>query len=295
LAALITYTETVSPALKKSRDLDYDINENNLGRYRPVADLVAASAAAKRPAFITRLTELKNGHRRIVRTTHYFNLSDAERDQAVRLLADYRGRLPNPVTVKSYYNIEDVCGRVSGIGSMGRLRYAVLLTGKGTAEARNVLIEFKEARPSAYDLYRNRDTGPEALLKRAERVIAMQRLSQAASSAHSGYAIDGKLSFQAREIGPANARVETRSLKTPDLLHSVGRAQAAILARVHGRSAQRTIGPTNPLAEFSDPSAFCQRVLAFALGYADQVRRDYARFIGMRAEIDNVSNWAKPA
>ena len=63
---------------------------------------------------------------------------------------------------------------------------------------------------------------------------------------------------------------------------------------VHGRSAQRTVGPANPLAEFADPGAFCQRVLAFALGYADQVRRDFVRFIGMRAEIENVSNWAKP-
>ena len=51
----------------------------------------------------------------------------------------------------------------------------------------------------------------------------------------------------------------------------------------------------NPLAEFADPDAFCQRVLAFALAYADQVRRDYARFVGMRPEIENVSNWAKPA
>jgi uncharacterized protein (DUF2252 family) len=292
LAALATYTETVIPALKKSKDLDYDINEAKPGVYAPVADLVAASAAVKRPAFIARLTEIKNGHRRIVRTTQYFNLSDAERDQAVRLLADYRGRLVSPVTMKDYYNVEDVCGRVSGIGSMGRYRYAVLLTGKGSAEARNVLIEFKEAMPSAYDIYRNRDNGPEAPVRRAERVIAMQRLSQASPSAHLGYAIDGKQSFQAREIGPASARVETRGLKTPDALHQVGRAQAAILARVHGRSAQRAVGPTNPLAEFADPDAFCQRVLAFALAYADQVRRDCVRFVGMRPEIENVSKWA---
>jgi uncharacterized protein (DUF2252 family) len=293
LAALATYTETVIPALKKSRDLDYDIDEDKPGPYSPVADLVAASALAKRPAFITRLTELKNGRRRILRSTHYFNLTDAERDQAVRLLADYRARLPNPVKAKDYYNVEDVCGRVSGIGSMGRLRYVVLITGKGTAEGRNVLIEFKEARQSAYDLCRDRATGPDSLAKRAERVIAMQRLSQAVASAHLGYAVDGDKSFQAREIGPSYARVDTRSLETPELLHSVGRAQGALLARVHGRSAQRAVGPTNPLAEFADPNAFCQNVLAFALGYADQVRRDYARFIGMRAEIENVSNWTK--
>ncbi len=294
LAALTTYTETVIPALKKSRDLNYDLTDANPGPYTPVAALLAASAAAKRSQFVSRLTELKDGRRHVLRSTHYFNLSAAERTQAERLVADYHKRLTNPVNVKDYYNVEDVCGRVSGVGSMGRYRYAVLITGKGTPEARNVLLEFKEARPSAFDLYRKRATEPEAFVKRAERVVAMQRLSQAASSPHLGYALDDKMSFQAREIGPGDARVDAPTLEAPELLQEVARAQAAILARVHGRSAQRAVGPANPLAEFADPGAFCQRVLAFALGYADQVRRDFVRFIGMRAEIENVSNWAKP-
>ena len=76
---------------------------------------------------------------------------------AVRLLADYCRRMPDPPT-PDYYKVEDVCGRIAGIGSMGRYRYAVLVVGKGTREARNALLEFKEARPSAYDLYRQRDT-----------------------------------------------------------------------------------------------------------------------------------------
>ncbi len=293
LATLTTYTDIIIPALKKNRDLDFDINETRPSDYSPVAALLATSAAAKRPAFIQRQTELKDGHRRLIRSTHYFNLSDAEREQAVRLLADYRKRMQNSEEAKNYYNVEDVCGRVSGIGSMGRYRYVVLVTGKGSTDARNVLIEFKEARPSAYDLCRNRETGPDSLVARAERVITVQRSSQAAFSARLGFAVDGNQSFQVREIGPADARVDTRALKTPDLLQSVGRAQAAILARIHGRAAGRAVGPTNPLAEFADRDAFCQRVLAFSLSYADVVRRDFDRFIGMRAELDSTSNWAK--
>ena len=84
-------------------------------------------------------------------------------------VADYVGRLKRPPEYKDYYAVDDVCGRVSGIGSMGRLRYVVLLGGKGSAAARNVLLELKEARPSAYDLCRHRDAGEEALARRAER------------------------------------------------------------------------------------------------------------------------------
>src|SRR5262249_35181376 len=223
---------------------------------------------------------------------HYFNLPDEERDQALRLLGDYQQRNPDKAANKDFYHVEDVCGRVSGIGSMGRLRYVVLVAGKGSAEGRNVLLEFKEARPSAYDLYRNRDKDPAALVARAERVITVQRQSQAASSSHLGFAVDGPLSFQAREIGPNDARVDTKRLATPALLEGVARVQAGILARTHARSAARAIGPTNPLAELADADVFCQRVLAFALAYADVTWRDWSKFLGSRAEIDDVAHWA---
>jgi uncharacterized protein (DUF2252 family) len=292
LAGLLTYAEAVRRLLKKGKGPQYDVSADSPSGCPPVDDLVRAGAAAKRPAFVGRLTETKGGRRRLLRSVHYFNLAPGEAEQARRLLDDYRRRQPKASEDKGYYAVEDLCGRVAGVGSMGRLRYLVLVAGKGSAEARNVLLEFKEARPSAYDLYRNRDTEPEALVTRAERVVTVQRQSQTASSAFLGHAVDGPLSFQVRELGPADARVDARALKAPELLEGVARVQAGILARVHARAAMRAIGAANPLAELADPDAFCQRVLAFALGYADLVRRDWARFVGARAEIDNVPSWA---
>jgi uncharacterized protein (DUF2252 family) len=293
LAGLTAYTDTVHRCLKKGKNTDLDFSEKCPSGAAPVDDLVRASAAASRKPFIAKLTEQKDGHRRLIRSVHYFNLAEAEQQQARRLLADYVGRLKHPPERKDYYSVDDVCGRVSGIGSMGRLRYVLLIAGKGREEGRNVLLEFKEARPSAYDTYRNRDTGPEALLHRAERVVEVQRASQAASSPHLGFAVDGGLSFQAREIGPHDARVDTASLAAPSQLEEVARVQAAILARIHARAAMRAVGPANPLAEVDDAEAFAQRVLGFALGYADQVRRDWTRFVGARADLEAVDGWAK--
>ncbi len=292
LAGLAAYTDTVHRCLKKGKNTDLDVNEKRPFGAAPVDDLVRACAAAGRKQFIAKLTETKNGRRRLVRSVHYFNLDAAGEQQARRLLADYVGRRPAPPEYKDYYEVEDVCGRVSGIGSMGRLRYAVLVAGKGKAEGRNVLLEFKEARPSAYDVYRERETGPEALAGRAERVVTVQRESQAASSNHLGFALDGAASFQAREIGPHDARVDAASLAAPSQLAEVARVQAAILARIHARAAMRAVGPSNPLAELADADTFAQQVLGFALGYADLVRRDWTRFVGARADLDNVDGWA---
>ena len=253
-------------------------------------ELVRASAAAKRQGFIERITEYKGKSRKLIRSARYYNLPEAEHEQAVRLLAHYREHHEDLPDKDDSFAVEDICGRVSGIGSMGRHRYVVLLAGKGSAEARNTLLEFKEARPSAFDLYRNRDGGDAALKHRAERVIAMERLSQSASNRYLGCALEGGMSFQVRQLGPQDARVETKSLKGAGL-DELGRIQMGILARVHARSAGRGVGPSNPLAELSDPEAFCQRILSLALGYADIVHGDYRRFVGARADLDRVEDW----
>jgi uncharacterized protein (DUF2252 family) len=293
LAGLASYTDTVHRCLKKGKHIDLDVSEQSPAGAAPVDELVAASAAASRKQFIAKLTELKNGQRRLIRSVHYFNLDEAEQQQALRLLADYVKRLQKPPEYKDYFSVDDVCGRVSGIGSMGRFRYVLMIAGKGREEGRQVLLEFKEARPSAYDMYRNRDTGPEALVQRADRVVTVQRQSQAASSPHLGFAVDGGSSFQAREIGPHDARVDAMSLASPAQLEEVARVQGAILARIHGRAATRAVGPTNPLAEAEDAVTFAQRVLSFALGYADLVQRDWTRFVGARADLEAVESWAK--
>ena len=294
LAGLRAYVEAVRVCLKKGKLIDLDVSEKQPCDSAAVNDLVRAFAAVKRPQFITKLAVVKDGNRQLLRSVHFFNVDDAARAQALRLLADYRTRVPPDVSAghKDYYNVLDVCGRIAGIGSMGRLRYVLLLEGKGSGEDRNVLLEFKESRPSAYDVYRNRETGPEALAGRAERVAAVQRASQAACSPHLGWAADGGLSFQAREIGPHDGRIDFKSLKSPAVFEGVVRVQAAILARTHGRAVMRAVGPTNPLAELADPDAFCQRVLAFALGYADLARRDWTRFVGARGDLENVAGWA---
>jgi hypothetical protein len=175
---------------------------------------------------------------------------------------------------------------------MGRYRYAVLLAGKGAAEARNVILEFKESLPSAYDVCRRRETGPEALKGRAERVIAVERRSQAASSAFLGVAADGDLSFQAREIDPHADRIDFKKLRGAAGVTEVAVVQARILARIHARAVAGAVGPTNPLAELEDADVFCQRLLAFALAYADLAVRDYHQFVGRRAEIEDTANWA---
>jgi uncharacterized protein (DUF2252 family) len=291
LAFLTAYTEAIRRLLKKGKPADLDVNAKTPSGSPAIDQLVRDADATRRKAFIEGLTETAQGKRRLVRTVRYFNLPEGERAQALRLLEDYGKRMPLPPAA-DYYQVDDVCGRVSGIGSMGRLRYVVMVNGKGSKDARNVLLEFKEARPSAYDLYRQRQTDGEALVNRAERVLKVQKLSQVASNPKMGFAVDGGASFQVRELGPGDRRLEVKSLKAAAELQGVARVQAGILARTHARAAARVVGVANPLAELNEVEPFCQRVLAFALAYADLARRDWKLFVGRRAELEDCEKWA---
>lgn len=288
MAGLTTYTEAVRRFLKKGAD--YDVSEKAGCDCPVIDDMVRLAAATKRSEYIPRITEFRDGRRQVTRSLSFFNLPDEERAQALRLMEDYVRRMPPPST-PDFYAVEDICGRVAGVGSMGRLRYAVLVTGKGSKDGRNILLEFKEARPSAIDVYRNAATVP--LAGRAEQIVAVQRLSQAACSSHVGFAIDGDMSFTVREIGPHDNRIDVKALKNSVKLERVAQVQAAILARTHARAAHRTVGVANPLAELNDEDSFCQTVLAFALAYADRVRRDWTLFMGQRSYLASCEQWAK--
>lgn len=289
LTGIESYAAALRRWLGKTRPADLDVTDRKPSGSPPIDALLKASVAAKRPAFIDKVTEMQGKRRLLRRSAKYYTLSDAERDQALRLVADFRQRL-DATDKDGFWAVEDVAGRVSGIGSMGRLRYVALLAGKGSAQARNVLLEIKESLPSAYDISRGREADEAG---RAERVVWVQRQSQAASPRLLGYALDNGSSFQVRQLGASSKRLEAKDVR-PGQFDAVTRIQAELLARVHARAAARAVGPTNPLAEMADPDAFAGRVLAFALGYADLARRDWERFVGARAELERVEEWMAP-
>ncbi|MBY0527123.1 MAG: DUF2252 domain-containing protein [Gemmataceae bacterium] len=283
LTAVQAYTESLPRFVKKGKS--YAVSTTSPSACAAVDDVVRQASEVKRTEFIGKLTEKGKSGRRLVRSAHFFNLPDQERDQALRLLRDYAARRPEPPT-KDFYQVEDACGRVAGIGSMGRLRYAVLVHGKGSAEARNLILEFKEARPTAYDIYRQRQTDAKAVAERAEAVIAAQRRAEAACNPHLGFAVDEGMSFQVRELGPHDIRLDFRTIKNVSMLQKVAAVQAAILARSHAQGASSAVGMVDPLADMNDPDVYAQRILCFALAYSDQVRQDWTKFVGNRADIE---------
>jgi uncharacterized protein (DUF2252 family) len=273
LAGITAYTEELARRFKGKHG-EADVRADRPSGSAAIDELLREAAAAKREAFLGKITEVKKGGRRFVRSAKYFTLPDDQAAQAARLVEDYRKRIGLDHE-PAFFAVEDVAGRVAGIGSMGRFRYAALIAGKG--EGKGVLLEFKESMPSAYDTGRGREKGAAALKKRAEAVVGMMRRSQSASNKYLGWAIDGGQSFQVRQLGPHDQRAETNELK-PGSMEELARMQACILARVHAKASLSSPGPSATPEELSDPALFIQRVLAFGIACADQACRDHAAF-----------------
>src|SRR5262245_17077176 len=117
LAGVTAYAEALRRWLGKNKPAELDLNDRATTDSPAIDHLLAASVAAKRPAFIEKLTELKGKKRLIRRSAKYYNLPGAQREQALRLVADFRERHGH-AQKDSFWEVEDVCGRVSGIGSM---------------------------------------------------------------------------------------------------------------------------------------------------------------------------------
>ena len=207
-----------------------------------------------------------------------------------RLLADYVRRLPEARRRGAeFYEVQDICGRIAGCGSLGRFRFTILVAGHGEEDAKNVLLEFKEALPSGLDLMR-RTPANQLTDCRAAEVTGAAQAMQHVSNRYLGYAIDGEASFQVREIGPCERRLEWKIVKHADEYDDVAALHSQLLARAHARAALATLQTRKVFAELAAvlrgrTTALVEAVSGFASAYAKLVEADHATFVARQAEV----------
>lgn len=233
----------------------------------PVRNLLDRVDRVKRTEFIEAVTRFKHGRRTIRRNDHLFDLRPVHRAQARRLLAAYR--------TGAFFAPEDVCGRMAGCGSLGKLRYAVLVAGDGSRDAKNVVLEFKEALPSSLK--------PSGTAGRAAGIVDAQRAMQGSSDRFLGTAVDGAQSFVVHEIGPRNDRLKREDLRDLKDLIELAALQGRLLAKGHLRSAPDRSALARGLQ--GRTVSIAQKIVGLALAGAAQVEEDHRLFVKRRMEV----------
>ncbi len=201
-------------------------------------------------------------------------VSDSDANQMTRevtiTLEKYARTLPSDRrTLLEQYRVVDVARKVVGVGSVGTRCWVALLLGRDTSDP--LFLQLKEAEHSVLEKY----TAPSTYGHRGHRVVAGQRLMQAASDIFLGWQqtddLDGaKHHYYVRQLrdGKASADIETL---TPAGMQLYGQICAWTLARAHARSGDRIA----IAAYLGTGGTFDQAVARFAAAYADQNQRDY--------------------
>jgi uncharacterized protein (DUF2252 family) len=176
------------------------------------------------------------------------------------------------------WELLDTAYRFKGTGSLGRLRFSLLL-GKGDSRW---LLEFKEARPSTLDAARG--ALPAGQRARAQ-TAAIRRLQgdpwPAVSSTHLGAvpALGREVQAEEDKLDLAEFAAGQREDNHADLL-SYGRQCGEVLARLHARH-----GAVNLLAHGADLQQAARGAVAFARSYAQQVQADHRAFLENRGRV----------
>jgi uncharacterized protein (DUF2252 family) len=196
-------------------------------------------------------------------------------EQITGLIAKYQRTLE---TDRKYllqqYEFADMARKVVGVGSVGTRCWIVLMLGRDDADP--LFIQVKEAQESVL----SRFVGASKFANQGQRVVAGQRLMQAASDIFLGWqrvpaGLDGQArDFYVRQLRDWKYSFDIEALR-PDGLKMYGELCGWTLARAHARSGDRIA----IAAYLGGSDVFDQAIAQFAQAYADQNERDHQALV----------------
>ena len=199
----------------------------------------------------------------------------AERDALFeslhQLLRDYRGTLEfDRRVLLEEFELTDFARKVVGVGSVGTRACIALMLGRDGQDP--LFLQMKEAEASVLEEF----LGPSEFSNHGERVVAGQRLMQAASDIFLGWlhvesGLDGKpRDFYARQLKDWKGSAEIEQM-VPKAMAAYGTLCGWTLARAHARSGDRIA----IAAYLGNGDSFDRAILEFSKAYAEQNDRDY--------------------
>jgi uncharacterized protein (DUF2252 family) len=200
---------------------------------RAVKSLVDRVRARTRKQLLDARTILVRGKRRFVRGIRYRELPARLLAKAERAFAKYAKRLPDVERPPARaLEVVDVAFRVAGTGSLGCLRVAVLVRGKGGDDGAWIFDMKEEGTPSSACLVRPPRLDP------AERVCAAFHACVAKPPRMMGTTRLRGSSMFVRRLAPQEDKLDFTSLGADDLVPLASHL-GALLGAAHRRGARR--------------------------------------------------------
>lgn len=195
-------------------------------------------------------------------------------EEAARVLTHYRATLPGEQRLLlERFTVVDAAIDAMGIGALGSRSIVVLLMADDDDP---LVLQVREARRSVLEP----SAGPGTFLNQGERIVAGQRLIQAAPDPFLGWAgSDAGRHYYVRLLQEAKLRPAVDRWDG-EALDAFAEWCGWVLARAHARSGDAAV----MAGYLGQGDAFDRAVTAFAQEYAEQNERDYQAFVVAAAE-----------
>jgi len=167
------------------------------------------------------------------------------------------------------FQVVDMARKVVGVGSVGTRAFIVLLQGRDEQDP--LFLQIKEATASVLEAYQPKSR----YRQHGERVVAGQRMMQAASDIYLGWTkgLDVRRHFYWRQLRDMKGSAVVEGM-VPLGLTFYARICGWTLARAHARSGD----PVAVAAYLGDSDEFDKGITDFSVRYADQNEQDYQHF-----------------
>ncbi len=251
-----------------------DVLDHFPPRYRTLMerDIARARRKTTRRA-IAKLTEFNGGRRRFIENpplSVHVERTDTEMADVDAVVEGYRATLRDDRrTLFDRYRLTDVARRVVGVGSVGTRCWVALFEGPGRSDRDWLVLQVKEAQPSVLEPH----VGRSQLRHHGKRVVAGQRLTQAASDQFLGWATGPRTGhrFYVRQLWDVKGASDP-SIMDRGALAYYGALCGWALARAHARTGD-ACAISGYLGRSTDN---VDRAMArFAAAYADQTILDH--------------------
>ena len=252
-------------------------------------EVLRSARQLTRVGLLDNLTEITDGDRRFVRNHMNSTITDDTRAALEQSFARYLETIPpRRRQADINYRIKDATATQGfGIGSAGLRRFSLLLEGPTQTLENDIVVAFKQSRPSAVACAVKDQNIKDYFLHNGHRSAVSRRALQAHADPLLGYSEFDGAGMLVTEISPYGASPEWGEINEFEdiygLVKDLGRAVAKIHCVSDEDSDQTLItgsADTAILASFAGKEAeFTKAVTEWAEAYANQTRDDHRLFL----------------
>lgn len=266
-----------------SDELNFRLTTANTGEV--VKDTIVAASNKTRSSFLSKYTSITNSQRKFQNLSDLVAVPSATYTAINNAMTSYVNSIASSKRyTSSFYTVKDIRQKLgSGVGSLGRLRYFVLIQGASSSTSDDVILEMKQQTNSAVAIAAA-NLMPSSAYNNHQgyRMVRTAKAMMTNTDRLYGYTTVNATPYSLREKSPFQEDFDYTLLTNYDKFNTAVEYMGKVLARAHAISDQdydATLITYSIDKQVSDVitsrASFKDEIINFALDYTTQVEYDW--------------------